>query len=175
MKSYLKIALIAALAMLPSSFSFAAVSAAVSDGATQLVSQPANTQVSSALVAALVAEIKSQGLGNVSAIAQEVISKATNDENAAALAAAIATAAMIAGQDLNADLTAIASDVQSGITAGTTFSDAALSAANDAMVAQGGEGVLPGSGGDTVDVPVAGGDADITPSVDVSNGTGVGN
>jgi hypothetical protein len=181
MKKSIKVAIVAIMAIMPCSFvSAAQISSATLASVTPVVTAPANSQALTDLIAALKAEIKAQGLDNVASIASQVLAKANSNESAAVLAEAVTTAAFQVAKELQEDLLVVAADIGEGIAAGTSpdylksATDAAAATAttvadkeaSDALVA-----AARGNGEQPTLTPS--GDAGVTPSTDISTGTGV--
>jgi len=156
MKSYFKVALVAILALLPCASSFAALSPDVSTAVTNLATAADKVAAKAQLVAALKAQMRAEGIGSVSDISADLLALATDDESAADFAVVLAEAALdtFGSEGLAA--------VREGIsTSNLVTATVALTAIADADAP-------------TVNSGEPGGDASITPSVDASDSTGVG-
>ena len=183
MKSYLKVALIAILAVLPlSSMSAATVSQSVSDSAKQVIANPTDTALVDSLVAALKSEFTAQGIANVADIATQVMSFADDEASAKALAEALVKAAFAVAKTQNWDLETVATALGEGIQAGTNagFAVAAVEAAAAQAAIEGGsqdfaDALTQGAQAykELPEIIVPSGDAGETPASDISTGTGV--
>jgi|GEM_PF-4089795 len=164
MKSYLKVALVATMALMPCTFASAALSGDV-ESAITTASTHMTDEAQAQLIAALASEMKSQGLDQVSAIAQEVMASATSEDIATALAEALTAAAIQVAADLNVNAADLVASVISGISNSTSaFNDTAITASR----------ALSSDFDAPSFIDEAGGDASLTPAVDASASTGVG-
>lgn len=185
MKSYLKIALVALIALLPAAMlSAEKISSGLQAAVDTVVSAPTDAASFNALVAAIENEVVTQGFSNVADISEQVMKCATNKETAEVLAKALAKAIIAkakatTGVDVNSVAFAIGAGISNGVSA--AFKDDAVeAAAGEAAAIQSADeklddeirsgastkGTVPG-----IEPPE--GDAGETPASDISTGTGV--
>ncbi|MFA5256789.1 MAG: hypothetical protein WC360_01450 [Opitutales bacterium] len=126
MKSYLKVALVAILALLPCTSSFAALSADVSTAVTALATATDKVAAKKALASAIYTQITADGPNSISAISAELILLATDADSATEITQALAFAAFEYSGEAGM------ADVGTGLSAsGAEFSQDGLDVVND--------------------------------------------
>ncbi|HNX04145.1 MAG TPA: hypothetical protein PKI32_01505 [Opitutales bacterium] len=187
MKSYLQIALIAVLALLPSSMlSAAPISDSLQQAVDKVVATPdEGSALFTALVSAIQAEVDTQGFSSVADIADQIMRCATDENTAALLAKAVSRAIISKAKATpDVDVSSVAFAIGAGVSSGVSaaFKDVAVEAAADAATAVPtpsdptlGDDVRAGasSKGEIPGIEPPLGDAGFTPAADISTGTGV--
>jgi hypothetical protein len=178
---YFKTFIIAALFMLPCTYMSAAqLSASVQQSVTQVLANPADSQMAGQLAEAIKAEIRAQGLGQVSSIAEQLLACASDNASAIILAEVVTKAALEVAKELDGDVAATAKDVGAGIKLGASQAVYAAAIEAAATAADSIDNDLSDAineGASTVELPeiiLPGGDSGDTPAVEISSGTGVG-